>query len=195
MLCEKGTITALLGRNGCGKTTLLKIVFGAIVCEQKSMRVDGRPIRPHYVRERLIAYLPQNDLIPPYLTMRHAISLFGISEQEITRAFPEANTFMGCRPRELSGGYLRIFEILLILHSPAPFCLLDEPFTGLTPVFIGRIKTLLQEMKNRKGILITDHMHQHVIDISDRLYLLANGHTYRITQQEQLISLGYLSHL
>lgn len=195
MLCERGAITALLGRNGCGKTTLLKIVFGAITCSQKSVRVNGRSLGISYLPQKLIAYLPQSDLIPSYLTVRRAISLFRIPEKSITDVFPEAASFMDLKATELSGGYLRIFEILLILYSEAPFCLLDEPFTGLTPVYIERIKSILAEVKSKKGIVVTDHMHKHVADIADRLYLLANAQTYRINDREQLISLGYVNHL
>lgn len=195
MCCERGAITALLGRNGCGKSTLLKIVFGAMNCSQKSVRVDGRTLGLHYMQRRAIAYLPQSGLIPSYLTMRQAISLFRISPQSIFDLFPEATDFMDFTATQLSGGYLRIFEILLILLSQAPFCLLDEPFTGLTPVYIDRIKRILRETKNKKGILVTDHMHKHIEEIADRLYLLANGQTYHIRDREQLISLLYLSQL
>lgn len=195
MLCERGAITALLGRNGCGKTTLLRIVFGAMACGQKCVRVNGRTLGMNYLSDKQIAYLPQNDLIPSYLTMRRAISLFDIAEESITEVFPEARDFMDYKAAELSGGYMRIFEILLVLYSEAPFCLLDEPFTGLTPVYIERIKNILAEVKNHKGIVVTDHMHRHVADIADRLYLLANGQTYSITDHQQLIALGYVNHL
>ena len=195
MLCERGTVTALLGRNGCGKSTLLKIVFGAMNCSQKSIRVDGRNLGMRYLQQRVIAYLPQNGLIPSYLTMRRALSLFRIPPESIIDVFPEATDFMDLHASQLSGGYLRIFEILMILFSQAPFCLIDEPFTGLTPVFIDRIKGILLEAKNKKGILVTDHMHKHIEEIADRLYLLVNGKTYHIRDREQLISLGYLNHL
>jgi ABC-type multidrug transport system ATPase subunit len=195
MVCERGTITALLGRNGCGKTTLLKIVFGAIASAQKSVRINGKSLGIHYLAARAIGYLPQTNLIPSYLTMRSALDLFGIQVTKITNVFPEAEELLDYRPSELSGGYVRIFEILLILHSGSPFCFLDEPFTGLTPAYIEKIKEILLTMKCQRGILITDHLHKHVMEIADRLYLLANGQTYHIADQSELISRGYVSHL
>ncbi|HEU5146429.1 MAG TPA: ATP-binding cassette domain-containing protein [Chryseosolibacter sp.] len=195
MVCETGKVTGLLGRNGCGKSTLMKIAFGAMPCEQKSVRVNGASLGLNYLSRKAIAYLPQEGLIPQYLTMRKAFSLFQADEKHLTDRFPETSSMMHLQPAELSGGYLRIFEVVLILHSRAMFCFLDEPFTGLTPVYIEKIKQLILERKSEKGIVISDHMHKHVSDISDTLYLLANGQTYHVTERERLVSLGYLSHL
>lgn len=193
MACEKGQITGLLGRNGCGKSTLMKIVFGALPLEQKSVRIDDRSLGTHYLSRNLIAYLPQADLIPSYLTIHKAFSLFGVDERGIIGIFPEIYQMMDLRPTQLSGGYRRILEMFLILRSKASFCLLDEPFTGLTPVYIEKVKSMLTESKKDKGILISDHMHRHVVEMSDKLYLLSNGQTYPVHDPEQLVSMGYLS--
>ena len=107
--------------------------------------------------------------------------------------FPEAEAMMDYHPSQLSGGYRRIFEVILTLRSKALFCLLDEPFTGLTPVYIERIKEMLQKAKAHKGIIITDHMHRHVVELSDNLYLLANGQTYHVRDMEKLVTLGYVN--
>jgi len=195
MLCETGRVTGLLGRNGSGKTTLMKIVFGAMAFEQKSVRINSNSLGMDYLGKNLIAYLPQRSLIPSYLSMGKAFSLLNVPQEEITVLFPEAGNMMDMRPRELSGGYLRIFEILLIVKSKAIFCLLDEPFSGLTPLYIDKIKEILQEAKNKKGIIVTDHMHRHVVEIADSLYVLANGQTYHVKDPDQLITLGYVNAL
>lgn len=135
------------------------------------------------------------SLIPSYLPVRKAFSLFNIPEVAVTEYFPETVDMMTLKPGELSGGYLRIFEILLVVKSAAKFCLLDEPFSGLTPVYIEKIKAILQAEKTDKGIIVTDHMHRHVTEISDRLYVLANGQTYAVSDASQLISLGYVNAL
>lgn len=195
MLSETGSITGLLGRNGCGKSTLMRIVFGALPWEQKSVRINSVSLGNHYLAKRLIAYLPQNHLIPEYLTLEKALSLYKISKAEVVEDFPEAQDMMGYRPSQLSGGYRRIFEIIMTLKSQALFCLLDEPFTGLTPVYIEKIMGMLQKAKAHKGIVITDHMHRHIVEASDNLYVLANGQTYRVKDTEELISLGYVNAL
>ena len=195
MLVESGTVTGLLGRNGSGKTTLMKIVFGAIGHGQKSVRINNISLGLSYLPERRIAYLPQGNLIPPYLTVREAFSLFDVDVREATDAFPETIDMMDLRPGALSGGYQRILEIMLILQSRATFCLLDEPFSGLMPANIEKIKSILLKKKDHKGILISDHLHRHVLDISDRLYVLRAGQTYVVREHEDLVSLGYLNHL
>ena len=195
MFSETGQITGLLGRNGSGKSTLLKIVFGSMPLEQKSIRINGNSLGLHYLAQRRIAYLPQGNLIPSYLSIGKAIELFDIVPDKLIMLFPELAELLHLRPSQLSGGYLRLLEMLLVLESKADFCLLDEPFTGLTPVYIERIKEILLIARRTKGIILTDHLYRHVAEVSDKLYLLVNGQTYQIRNEEQLISFGYVSRL
>ena len=67
----------------------------------------------------------------------------------------------------------------------------DEPFTHLMPMDIEIIKQLLSEEKRNKGIIITDHLYQHVADVSDSLYILVNGKTYLTKTKEDIELLGY----
>jgi ABC-type lipopolysaccharide export system ATPase subunit len=68
---------------------------------------------------------------------------------------------------------------------------LDEPFTQLNPLQIEKAMQLLTEEKARKGILITDQMYRHVIDICDTLYVLTNGKTYLTKSSADIEALGY----
>ena len=70
--------------------------------------------------------------------------------------------------------------------------MLDEPFTHLNPIQIENIKEFLLEEKQRKGMLITDHMYRHLLDVSDTVYLLKDGKTHRANSIEELESLGYV---
>ena len=72
---------------------------------------------------------------------------------------------------------------------------MDEPFSGLMPVTIDRLKELILEERKNKGIIITDHLHRQIRTIADELYVLTNGTTYQIKNDEQLIEYGYLSEL
>ncbi len=193
MKCETGKITALLGRNGSGKSCLMKIVFGALHSENKSVRINGISLHGNYFTKEIISYLPQGHLIPPFLRIREAINLFKVDAGLIIQSFPEFVGLLKKRTSELSGGQLRFLEVLLILHSRHSFCILDEPFSGLMPLQIEKLQHILRTAKNNKGILITDHLHRYVRSISDNLYVLNQGKTYFIKEEQQLIDLRYLT--
>ena len=94
---------------------------------------------------------------------------------------------------QLSGGELRQLEMLMILYSKADFILLDEPFTHVTPVQADYFKGIIQKVAQTKGIIITDHQYEDVIDISDQIILLTNGCTKRINNIADLVTYNYLS--
>src|SRR5690606_12691047 len=127
MKCESGKITGLLGINGAGKSCLMKVVFGAMVPEHRSIRVDDRPLSRGYMRRRMIAYLPQDRLIPHWLTVREALKLYGVHRDELCERFPDLCDWLCLKPSALPGGWRRIIETMMVLRSPGEFCLLDEP--------------------------------------------------------------------
>lgn len=71
--------------------------------------------------------------------------------------------------------------------------MLDEPFSHVAPLHIEKIKTLINLEKHHKTIIITDHMYQHIIDVSDTIYLIKNGSTQLISNLKELESYKYLS--
>lgn len=195
MKCTTGQIVGLLGRNGSGKSCLMQIVFGTIPAESKSVRFNGARLMEDQLAKRIIAYLPQSDLLPPFVTFKQALKLYNIEEQKILADFPELDTFLKQKSSEVSGGERRLFEVLIVLYASHPFCILDEPFSGLMPIHIKKLKEVFTLEKRNKGIIITDHMHRHVREIADEIYLLTNGTTYPVKTEEQLVELGYLNEL
>jgi len=192
MACKQGQVVGLLGRNGAGKSCLMQVVFGSLRAAQKSVRVDGQYLAGNYMKDQWIAYLPQGDLLPNFITISQALALFGVSQTRVEANFPEAKEFMNRRSSEVSAGQRRLFEVLLILFATHPFCFLDEPFSGLMPVHAELLAGIIQLEKSRKGIIISDHLHRHVRGISDKLYLLTNGKTHLINSEDRLVELGYL---
>ncbi|CAN5442618.1 ATP-binding cassette domain-containing protein [soil metagenome] len=195
MKCESGKITALLGRNGSGKSCLMKIVFGAMNAEHKSVRINGIPLIGNYLRKQLISYLPQEHFIPDFITIKKAFELFEIDPHLIQDSFPEFTNLICSKTSELSSGQLRLLEVFLVLFSKHSFCILDEPFSGMAPIQIERLKKLFIGAKIRKGILITDHLHEQVRSIADDIYLLSNGRTRLVKNEQELVEFGYLNQL
>ena len=193
MKCAVGEVVGILGRNGSGKSSLFKVVFGSQMAQHCSVRMNDSPLPEDFIKRRIIAYLPQHHLIPPQITIGRAVDLFGIERKEILTYFPEVQEQLNQRPDEISGGYRRIIEIFLVLKSQSRFCLLDEPFSGVMPVHIEQIRNMLTEAKKQKGIILTDHLYRNVVSIAERLYLLSNGSTYPVRDYQDLISRGYLS--
>ncbi|MCK5731105.1 MAG: hypothetical protein KAH68_08520, partial [Draconibacterium sp.] len=106
--------------------------------------------------------------------------------------FPNFEKYYNFKLRSLSGGENRILEIYLILASKTKFCMLDEPFSQVMPVHVDTIKRIINEEKKNKGIIITDHLYEHIIDICDDIYVILNGKTYLTKDKNDLIKLGYL---
>ncbi len=194
MRCSTGEVVGLLGRNGAGKSCLMKIVFGSMNCSFKSVRIDKQWL-PDKRLSKMIGYLPQENLIPLHLKVRDAIECFEIDPKQLTDILPFVSDCLDLNPIECSGGSLRLVESLLILLGNKPFCILDEPFTGIMPIHIETLKSLILKEKEKKGIIISDHLYRHVKSISDRLYVLANGQTYPIQSDHELVRYGYLHEL
>lgn len=188
--CETGKITGLLGKNGQGKSCLMKIIHGCLPCE-KSVRFDHMSIVESFKRPDLLVYLPQFNFIPASLTLRRVFQDFGLDYSSFQYRFPEFATRERVSIRHLSGGERRLIELYVIVKTTSQFALLDEPFTHLNPLQIEKVKELLIEEKANKGLLITDHMYRHVTDICDSLYVLTNGQTYLTKSITDIETLGY----
>ena len=190
---ETGGVTAVLGRNGCGKSCLMKILCGSLRADFRSMRIDG--VWHDRFRADEVRYLAQQGFIPGWLTVDRALRDFGLPWDDLLAWFPLFGKLCGTKIRALSGGERRILESYLILRSPTQFVMLDEPFSQVAPLHVSTLKELIRQEKSSKGILVTDHMHRHVTDIADRLYVLADGQTHLVCGGEDLVRYGYLAHL
>lgn len=193
MRCETGKIIGLMGRNGCGKSSLMKTVFGSLKNPTQSIRVNSFPLIGNYQQDKFISYLPQTNFIPHRLTVEEALDFFELSTELLTDYFPDFKVLLLTPARDLSGGHLRLLESFLILKSPHSFCLLDEPFSGLMPLHIECTKELIAQAKSTKGIILSDHLYRHTMEMADEIYLLSNGKTYLIKDREELVFRGYLT--
>lgn len=190
---ETGKITGLLGRNGCGKTCLLRIIFGDLNSKYKNIRINSKHYKKDLYTTNMIAYLPQHQLIPKNLKLNKIFKQFDIDWSTFTELFDSFKTYKTSRTNELSSGELRVLETYLILNSGKAIILLDEPFSFIAPLYVEKFKLLIQEKKEHAAILITDHFYNDILEISDAVYFLKNGYSKLIKTKTDLENEGYLN--
>lgn len=190
--CETGKITGLLGRNGSGKTCLMNIIYGTLVPGSLSVRLNGKAILNSSRFPEDMLYLPQFKFIPKALSLKRIFKDFNVDYSDFVNDFPGFENYYRAKIQKLSGGEQRIIEIYIILKSSTKFCLLDEPFSHVMPVHVETIKKIITREKQNKGILITDHLYKHIIDICDDLYVINDGKTWLTKSQADIKTFGYL---
>ena len=189
---QTGKVTGVLGRNGCGKSCLFKCIMGGIKPQNIFVRFNDEPETDYGHIGKRIKYLPQNVFIPASITLGEAYELYGVDYDGLVSFDNKFHIYQRMTPGQLSGGEVRIAEMYMVLNSDAEFCILDEPFSNVAPKYVEMMQQLIQQHKATKGIIISDHMYEQVMDITDNLFLLRDGYTFPIKCREDLIHQGYI---
>lgn len=187
-------VIGILGRNGCGKSCFLKILIGHLQPQFSHIALNGVKVDNLYSTKITINYLPQHEFHPKYLKVSHLVGYYDIDKKTFYNNYPFLKDFNSRKFGLLSGGMKRILEVLLLIESPAKFTILDEPFSHVMPIYVELVKDAINRVKQRKGIIITDHQYRHILDISDKLHLLKEGIFHQISGKSELVEKGYISH-
>ena len=187
MVLRVGDVIGLLGRNGTGKTTLMKIIFGTISSQNSYIRVNGKKVKKAFTTKE-VCYLPQDRFLPTDWTVKDSIEFMLSAKDRIKRVEDDEviNPILSSKIANISGGELRYLEILLLVEQDAAFILLDEPFSGLSPLLTEKIHKILVAKSAEKGFLISDHDYMNVLETSNQLMLLENGGCRKINRKEDL---------
>ncbi|MDJ0806569.1 MAG: ATP-binding cassette domain-containing protein [Gammaproteobacteria bacterium] len=182
----QGEIVGLLGHNGAGKTTVMKMLTGYLEPTGGSIEIDGLDIEQQRraVQSR-IGYLPENDPLYPEMTvidyLDYAAELHGVPETERLECIREAiaKTELWSKAAEpiatLSRGYRqRVGVAQAILHNPKVL-ILDEPTNGLDPTQVQHMRELIRSLAQQATVIISTHILQEVQAICDRVIIVRNG--------------------
>ena len=192
LTARTGRVTGVLGRNVTGKSCLFKCIMGGIKPQNIFIRFnDERDTDYGHIGKR-VKYLPQQVFLPGNMTLGEAYSLYGVDYDGLVTFDPRFHPYQRRRVKEMSGGEVRVAEMYLILNAEAEFCILDEPFSNIAPKYVEKMQQMIREQKERKGIIISDHLYESVIGVTDDLFLLRDGYTFVIKSREDLIQHGYI---
>ncbi len=179
-------VTGILGRNGCGKSCLLKIITGQLNPASKHIRYNEKQLHNLYKVKGLINYLPQHQCHPTSIRLTTLLDYYAIEKIAFFKRYDFLSKNKSLIFSELSGGEKRIIEVLLVLEAQTKFTILDEPFSHIMPIHLDLVKSRITELTQRKGILITDHQYKNVMEISDHLFIMNQGTLKAIKDEEDL---------
>ena len=180
---ENGHSIALIGPNGCGKTTMIKCILGLNVVVEGDILVDGKSVKEDYKYREIIGYMPQIGRYPENMTIEETIKMIKDTRKtsgdnldtELLEAFELENIY-DKKMRTLSGGTTqKVSAVLAFLFNPKVI-ILDEPTAGLDPLATEILKNKIIKEKNKgKLIIITSHLLSELDDIISEIVFMNEG--------------------
>jgi len=186
-----GTVTAVLGRNGVGKTTLCRSLVGLTPARAGRIMLNGTEIThlsPHRICAIGISMVPQGRRIFPSLTVdenlaiaaRARASLAGAREswdvQKVSAVFPRLAERRNHRGNELSGGEQQMLAIARALVANPVLVVMDEPTEGLAPMLVAEVGQLIRRLRDEgMSILLVEQNAAFAVKIADHVHVMSNG--------------------
>ena len=180
--CNSGQCIALIGPNGCGKTTLIKSILGMVIPDSGSMEFNQKSIFGDYLYREKIGYMPQIGRYPDTMTIGEIIEMVkkirnskDNLDEDLFRDF-EIEKMLNKQMRTLSGGTTqKISAVLAFMFNP-DVLILDEPTAGLDPLASELLKEkIIKEKEKGKLIIITSHLLSELDDLISEIIFMQEG--------------------
>jgi Cu-processing system ATP-binding protein len=183
--CKKGECIALIGPNGCGKTTLIKAILGMVLPDKGLIEFNGKSVLNNYLYRENIGYMPQIGRYPDNMTIGQIIEMIkkirnspNELDEDLLKAF-EIERMYDKKMRTLSGGTTqKISAVLAFLFNP-DVLILDEPTAGLDPLASEILKEkIIKEKEKGKLIFITSHLLSELDDLITEIIFMQDGKVF-----------------
>ncbi|MGU3574982.1 ABC transporter ATP-binding protein [Brucellaceae bacterium C25G] len=196
---KKGEVVSLIGRNGAGRTTILRAIMGMLDKRTGTLKIKGRDmsnVAPHRMAAAGLGYCPEergifssltceeNLLLPPVTQLNSGMAL---SLEEIYTMFPNLKERASSRGTLLSGGEQQMLALARILRTGSDILLLDEISEGLAPVIVQTLARVIQKLKaSGFTILIVEQNFRFIAPLADRFFVIEHGQVIEEIQQAEL---------
>lgn len=194
---EPGKITAIVGPNGSGKTTIIKSILGLVQPDKGEILINNQSVIKQFLYRKEIGYMPQVASFPDNLTVSEVFNMISdLRKQQINGSADIIRTLnlqpeLNKKIRTLSGGNKQKVSACIALMFNPKIIILDEPTAGLDPVAAANLKKKIVEQRNAgKTIILTSHIMAEIEELSDNILFLIEG---KIVFNGKLIDLVELS--
>jgi len=198
---EEGEFVTIIGPNGCGKSTFLKVLFGLATHHKGTILHNGADVsgwRTDRLVERGVAYVPQVDNVFPSLSVRENLQMGGIrlttrklmpGIERACEMFPDLEPRMNDLAASLSGGERQMLAISRALISDPTFLLLDEPTAALSPRYQQQILENIDALRGDGiSVLLVEQNARLSLSRSDRGYIFAGGKVVHTGTAESILN-------
>lgn len=186
---NQGEVIALIGANGAGKTTILHTITGLLKAKSGSVMFEGKELLktpPHKIVEMGMAHVPEGRRIFQQLSVYKNLSLgaftrkdkneFEENLEKVYEKFPRLQERKKQVAGTLSGGEQQMLAMGRALMSQPKIILMDEPSMGLSPLFVGEVFNIIEEIKKSgTTVLLVEQNAKKALEVADRAYVLETG--------------------
>lgn len=175
----KGKIVGLLGPNGSGKTTMIKLMNGLTQCDSGNVLING--LKPSIKTKEIVSYLPDRNYLNEDMTVKELLKFFSdfYKDFDVSKAkemVKNLNVEENEKIKSMSKGTKEKVGLILVMSRDAKLYILDEPIGGVDPASRAYIiKTILKNFNEDSTLLIATHLINEIENICDEVVIISNG--------------------